>query len=861
MNQQQYPTPAQTGFYWPRSALSMAVAACLATCLAAGPALGQSQDEEAQPTTEQDDMADIDRVVVIGTRRRDRSEIDSAVPIDTISAEILTSTGLTETNAILARVLPSFNFPRPSITDGTDQIRPAQLRGLAPDQTLVLINGKRRHTSALLNLNGSVGRGSTAVDLNLIPPNAIERIEVLRDGASAQYGSDAIAGVINIVLKDRPGGFNVSTIYGQHHSEVDGVPRVKDVSFSEDGTELIIEPGSDRTVDDGETVTVQLGGGIPLGRDGSLHVSAQYRDRKKTNRAGFDLREQFPRLPDGTLDPRELTFDRINHRFGDPNTEELAVFWNGVLPLGGSAFELYSFGNYADREGDAGGFYRRALDSRNVPEIWPEGFLPLITTDTTDQSYSFGLRGEHSGWFLDSSILYGENELEFGVTNSVNTSLGPTSPTTFDAGTLTNRHLVFNADASKLFQIGGMPVNIAAGFEYRDEEYEIDAGEEASFIQGPFPGAAGSQVFPGFNPESAVERSRDNWSLYSEIDADLTDRWNMAFALRFEDYSDFGSTLNGKLATRFRVNDALSLRASASTGFRAPSLAQQSFTSIATVFVEGIPTETGTFRPDSDVARALGSPGLEEEESLSFSGGFVLTPIDGLNITTDFFYIEIDDRIVLSENLSGPGIEELLAGTGANRARFFFNGIDSETKGIDVVGSYDFSLNEYGRLTLNSGFNYTDNEVTDVISPPPQLAEIGVTEDNLFARVERTRFEDGAPKTKFNIGGTWYYGPFRFNALFNRFGEITDPGSTPEDDETLDAKWITDLELSYQANDFLSLAVGANNVFDVYPDTTVENNNEAGQPTTTFDRIFPFSSFSPFGFNGRFIYGRVSINF
>ena len=406
-----------------------------------------------------------------------------------------------------------------------------------------------------------------------------------------------------------------------------------------------------------------------------------------------------------------------------------------------------------------------------------------------------------------------------------------------------------------------MPVNIAAGFEYRDEEYEIDAGEEASFIDGPFPGAAGSQVFPGFTPQSAIEQSRDNWSLYSEIDADLTDRWNAAFALRFEDFSDFGSTLNGKLATRYRVNDALSLRASTSTGFRAPSLAQQTFTSVATVFVDAVPTETGTFRPDSDVARALGSPGLEEEESISFSGGFVLTPIDGLNITTDFFYIEIDDRIVLSENLSGPGIEELLAGTGANRARFFLNGIDSETTGVDIVASYDFSLQQYGRMTLNSGFNYTDNEVASVIDPPPQLAEVGVTEDNLFSRREQERFETGAPQTKFNVGATWFYGPFRLNGLANRFGEVIDPGTSAESDETLDAKWITDLELSYQANEFMSLAVGANNVFDVYPDTTVENNQDAGQSTSTFDRIFPFSGFSPFGFNGRFIYGRVSVSF
>ncbi len=838
--------------------LFSAIVLALSVGLVAAPLAAQQQDEDADTISESVDEAE--RIAVTGTRRRDRSAADSNVPIDTISAENMVSTGLTETAEIMSRLLPSFNFPRPSITDGTDQVRPAQLRGLAPDQTLVLINGKRRHTSALLNLNGSVGRGSAAVDFNLIPPNAIQRIEVLRDGASAQYGSDAIAGVINVVLKEQSSGFNLSAIYGQNHGSVDGVARVEDVSFSPDG-ELVITEGKDRFVNDGETITIRAGGGFRLGSEGFFNISAQFRDSNPTNRAGIDPRQQFPRLPDGSLDPRELTFDRINHRFGDPDVEEFSLFWNAAVPLGATPFEVYAFGNYASREGDAGGFYRRALDSRNVPEIWPQGFLPLITTDTDDQSWSVGVRGEWSEWFLDASLVYGENELEFGVANSVNTSLGPTSPTEFFVGDLTNRQLVFNADASRLFIFGGTPLNIAAGFEYRDEKYQLGAGEEASFINGPFPGAAGSQVFPGFTPESEVSQSRDSFGFYAEVDADLTPDLNVAGALRFEDYSDFGSTFNGKLAARYRVNDALALRGSVSSGFRAPSLAQQTFTSIATVFVDGVPTETGTFRPDSDVARALGSPGLQEEESVSFSGGFVFTPLDGLSITADFFYIEIDDRIVLSENLSGPGIEELLQGTGANRARFFLNGLDSETTGIDIVASYDLSLNEWGRATLTSGFNYTNNDVKNVIDPPPQLAEVGVTEDNLFSRRERVRFEDGSPSTQFNLGGTWYYGSFRLNGLTTRFGETLDPGTTPANDEKLPAKWITDLELAYQANDFMSLAVGANNVFNVFPDTTREILEKDGRTPGTFDLIFPFSGFSPFGFNGRFVYARIDLNF
>ncbi|MFU8832513.1 MAG: TonB-dependent receptor plug domain-containing protein [Wenzhouxiangella sp.] len=841
-----------------RRRLALAVAVALATGLGVAPLAAQQPAGEAGQIAE--DVEESDRIAVTGTRRRDRSAADSNVPIDTISAENMVQTGLTETAEIMSRLLPSFNFPRPSITDGTDQVRPAQLRGLGSDQTLVLINGKRRHTSALLNLNGSVGRGSAAVDFNLIPPNAIQRIEVLRDGASAQYGSDAIAGVINVVLKDQPGGFNVSAQYGQNHGEVDGVARVGDVSFGPDG-ELVITEGKDRFVNDGETVVIRAGGGFRLGDDGFFNISAQFRDSNPTNRSGFDFRQQFPRLPDGSLDPRELTFDRINHRFGDPDTEEFALFWNAAIPLGDTGFEAYAFGNYASREGDAGGFFRRALDARNVPEIWPQGFLPLITTDTDDQSWSAGVRGEWRDWFLDASLVYGENELEFGVDNSVNTSLGPTSPTKFFAGDLTNEQLVFNVDASRLFMFNGTPVNIAAGFEYRDETYKLGAGEEASFIDGPFPGAAGSQVFPGFTPESEVNRSRDSFGIYTEVDADVTARLNLTGALRFEDYSDFGSTFNGKLAARFRVNESLALRGSVSTGFRAPSLAQQSFTSIATVFVDGIPTETGTFRPDSDVARALGSPGLQEEESVSFSAGFVLTPIDRLSITADFFYIEIDDRIVLSENLSGPGIEELLEGTGANRARFFLNGIDSETTGVDIVASYDLSLNRWGRVLLTSGFNYTDNDVTRVIDPPPQLAQVGVTEDNLFSRRERARFEEGAPKTQFNIGGTWLHGPFRFNAFTTRFGETLDAGTTPATDEKIPSEWITDLELAYQANDFLSLAVGANNVFNVFPDTTEEILAKDGRTAGDFDRIFPFSGFSPFGFNGRFVYARIDLSF
>ncbi len=800
-------------------------------------------------------VSDIEEVVVTGTRRKDRTIADSSVPIDVLNAQALTATGLTETNQILANLLPSFNFPQPAVTDGTDHVRPAQLRGLAPDHTLVLVNGKRRHTSALLNLNGSVGRGSSAVDLNAIPANAIKRIEVLRDGAAAQYGSDAIAGVINVVLKDANEGGIMSATYGANVTTLDGVPQLEDVSVDADGN-LQFTTGDDRTRTDGETLTLRGNIGFGLGEEGFFNVSVEYRDRNATNRSDFDDREAYDRI-DGNLDPRELTYDRYNTRFGNANVEDVNIFYNAAVPLG--EHEVYSFGSYSKRTGDSAGFNRLPGNSRNVPEIYPDGFLPLITSDIDDFSIAAGVRGQISEWDYDVSAVYGEDDFNFGVANSLNTSLGPVSPTEFDAGHLINAQFTLNADFSRLVDVDFLanPVNVAFGAEFRNENYKIEAGEVASFIRGTFPGAAGSQVFPGFGPASEVDNGRDSIGLYLEFDTDLTDRWNVAVAGRFEDYSDFGSTFNWKVATRYSITETFALRGSVSTGFRAPSLAQQNFTSIATVFVDGEPTETGTFRPSSDVAQALGSPGLEEETSFSFSGGFSWTPTNGLSLTVDYYNIKIEDRIVLSSNLSGDGVETLLAGTGANRARFFLNGIDSRTQGVDVVANYSFDLGDSGRLDLNAGFNYSDNKVTDVINPPAVLQEIGIEQSNLFDANEFRRFELGSPETKLNLGATYFWNKLTLTARATRYGEVVEPSNNPDREEVLDSAWITDLDIRYDVTESVAVSIGANNLFDVYPEAT--RNNVAD--VTRFSRIFPYSGFSPYGFNGRYLYGKVSVSF
>lgn len=801
--------------------------------------------------------ADIEKINVIGSRRLGRTIDDSPVPIDIIDSASIMNTGLTETNQILGTLLPSFNFPQPSVTDGTDHVRPAQLRGLAPDHTLVLINGKRRHSSALLNLNGATGRGSSAVDMNAIPANAIERIEVLRDGAAAQYGSDAIAGVINIVLKKANSGGSASVTYGANITTMDGVPDLESVGVDADGN-LMFTEGGDREVTDGQTLTLRANSGFALGEDGFVNVSAELRGRNTANRADYDQRENYDRLDDGSLDPRELTVNRYNHTFGNGDVDDFALFINSGYFINEDT-EFYAFGSYSTREGEGGGFYRRAQDSRNILSIYPDGFLPVITSDIIDYSVATGLRGNIGDYSYDVSAVYGSDEFQFGVINSLNTSYGPTSQTEFDAGTLTYDQLTLNADFNNEIDVSlfDSSLNVAFGFEYREEGYQIEAGELASYDKGTFDGAAGSQVFPGFTPASASDNSRNNVSAYIDLEADITEIWNLTVAARFEDYSDFGSTVNGKIANRVTLTDDLALRFSASTGFRAPSLPQQFFTSVSTVFVDGIPTETGTFSPDSDVAQALGSPGLDAESSVSISGGFTWTPMAELSLAVDYYRIDIDDRIVLSNNLSGTEVEALLAETEATQARFFLNAINSTTTGIDIVASYTMDMDVMGSMLLSAAFNYNENEVTDVIDPPAVLVGAGLDQDNLFSGNELRRFEVGSPESKLNLSASWNKDSWYTTLRATRYGETQDPSDTPERNEILPEKWVTDVDVSYAVTDNVRLTLGANNLFDVYPDTT----RELVDDVTTFSRLFPYSGFSPFGFTGRYVYGKVSVTF
>jgi iron complex outermembrane recepter protein len=877
--------------------------ALLAAGLSPFALMAQPAFAQAVVTAADDDASGAaeETIIVTGTRRADRTVADSPVPIDVITAESLSTSGFTETNRLLNQTVPSFNFPQPSITDGTDVVRPATLRGLNPDQTLVLLNGKRRHTSALLNINGSVGRGTAAVDINLIPVIALERVEVLRDGAAAQYGSDAIAGVINFQLRNAPEGGRITVNYGLYNTDVRRVRTVTGVLQGPGGTPLLAPDGTlqvtradeERSRTDGHTLTIAGTVGLPIVDGGHLNLSAEFQRRAPTNRTGPDVRRQYS-LINGALDPRELTFNRYNHRYGDAQTDDLKLFMNFGAPLG-EAVELYGYLTYGYRDGESAGFYRLASDARNVPAIYPNGFLPLINTQLNDYEGVLGLRGELGGWRYDLSGSYGRNAFDFRITNSLNRSFGAASQTAFDSGGLRYTQALANLDISRDLEVGFLEkLTIAGGLEYREETFRIRPGEPASFGNGPAGGAPGAQVFPGFQPVIGGqrvdrERSRHNVSAYLELDADVTDRVSVQLAGRYEDYSDFGSSINGKLAARFEVVEGIALRGAVSTGFRAPSLQQQFYAAQATNNVNGVLLDTVTLPVDNPVAIALGATPLDAEESISYSAGFVLTAIPRLNLTVDLYQVDIDDRIVVTENLAasrdaagnpsgtnpGRAIATILNNAGfptVSAARFFVNGLDSRTKGIDAVATYRFDLGDYGRLSATAGFNYNKTSIQRLLAAPGPLANIpGLV---LFGRQEQGRLVRGQPRTKINLGLDYEVANFGGTLRANRFGkvegtggEIGPAGSGVFNDNFLEAQWVLDAEARFTFAERFEVAVGANNLLDSYP--TPVPVGQAGVSATNGAPVFfpqtnyvaPFSNFSPNGFNGRFIYARAAVRF
>jgi iron complex outermembrane recepter protein len=904
--------------------------ATLSLAAIAAPAAAQTNP---QPTANE-------QIVITGTRAANRTVANSPVPVDVIGADQIANTGQTETNRVLNQLVPSFNFPQPSIADGSDALRPATLRGLSPDQTLVLVNGKRRHVSALLNINGTVGRGSAAVDLNLIPGLAISRIEVLRDGAAAQYGSDAIAGVINIQLKNASHGGRASVTWGEYVTTEDNVANITGLQTS--GGQPILDPADnryflansngDRHIHDGQQLTAGVNVGIPLGRDGFINLTGEYHRRQPTNRAGFDLRPNYIRPSATTFDPRELTFDRLEFKFGDPRSRDYNLFLNSGYDITPD-WQLYAFGSYGHRNALSAANYRQENNSANrdwsaiapnvtptnanfVP-LTPDGFLPYIGTRLRDYAGTIGIRGELAGWHTDLSAGRGKDKFDYQVLNTLNTSFGPASPRDFDAGGLRYAQNIVNLDLTKDYSVGfAKPLTVAAGAEYRHEQFEIRPGDNPSWAIGPlfraafattaancsaqqgvynagtgicsFPGRAapaGAQGFPGIPDNARTDAKRHSYSAYAELDTDPVKGFTTTLAGRYEHYSDFGSTWNGKFAARYEFIPGYALRGSISTGFRAPSLHQQFFTTTSTNFISGLPVDISTVAVNSPVAQALGSKPLKPEKSVNLSLGATANPLRGLTFTADYYHIKIKDRVVLTENLGAAGsgtaaqnaaVKAILDANGfasVGAARFFINGLDTTTHGVDVVGTYRFGDARIGHWSLSAAYNYNKTKIDKRLNALGPLAQIpGLV---LFGRIEGIRFTNGQPRDKVVLTADGDFGMFGLTARTTRYGKVVSPGAVAPiadptsltafgpDDIFLSAKWITDLEVRFKPMPRVELAIGADNVFDVYPDRSPFGPRPAsiGGVYPANQEYIPYSIFSPFGFNGRYLYGRLSVNF
>lgn len=787
------------------STLSLAIVLALAS-----PAFAQEAPSAEGAKT-------LDTLIVTGTRVTDRTVAESQSPIDIITPELLQATGTTELATALARALPSLNFPRPAIADGTSGVRPAQLRGLAPDQVLILVNGKRRHISALVNVNGTIGRGSSAVDLNTIPVSAIERVEVLRDGASAQYGSDAIAGVVNLVLKGSGSGGSIAARYGEY-SEGDGQQ-----------WQLAADTG------------LSFGEGA-----GSLHLTGEVGHQDITNRSGAYT---------GTA-PNTGNFPGVGEAtftIGDPDVDATTVAANASIKVAEDT-HFYATLIGSNRDIDSFAFYRSKNHSNQgdlLAQVYPNGYVPEINQYAKDRSFVLGGKGgTDSGWNWDISYNYGNNWLNFRTQNTINYALGANSPRSFHDGTLEYTQQVINADFTKDVGIGlEYPAILSLGTEYRKETWEQTAGEPNSYF------GSGAQGFAGFTPRNSGRYQRHNIAAYAGLEADFSDQFSAGVAGRYEDYSDFGSEFSGKLSGRYAFTDAVAWRATVASGFRAPSLAQQNYQAVTTNITNGVAFEAGTFPAAGAAAQALGADPLQAETSLSWSTGLVLQPTDTVYLTVDAYQIKIDDRIVLSSNIPLAGnqaAQDLLAGlgiSGVTSARYFNNAIDTRTEGVDVVGNWTIPLSA-STLDLTASYNHNKTKVTRIAPNPAVLEALGADLERM-GRDERGRIEEGFPRDKFALTANWKLDQWDFNLGGTRYGRfITRHASNPAQDQSFGAKWVLDASASFRPADNWSVTLGADNVTDAYPDKVIDANSTFG--------LIPYSLQSPFGFNGRYYYARVA---
>ena len=878
----------------------------------------------------------LEEVIIVGSRNPNRTATESTVPVDVIDMKELNNVApQVNLNQILNYVAPSFTSNTQTISDGTDHIDPASLRGLGPDQVLVLINGKRRHTSSLINVNGTFGRGSVGTDLNAIPAAAIQRIEVLRDGAAAQYGSDAIAGVINIILNKSVNKLTATVTTGANFT--------KNANDQTGGV-------------DGQTTNVAASYGLPIGENGGFinfsgdfDVRDDYSRMKEwegsifsvyntiervANADGYEIANlldtdvadiiQYGNMAGLGLDPNATRTDLIGINDGvnsvageltsltfnssgivngvapnDNTTAELAargqqrsdynmrvgqsalrggrLFANFSLPLDENGTELYSFTGLSSRTGNSAGFYRLPNQSRTYTPAYNNGFLPEINSTIKDQSLSVGIKGKIGDWSVDFSNTYGKNSFLYTIGNTFNASLQNASPTMFDAGGFSFSQNTSNLDVTQFFEDVMSGLNVAFGAEYRVENYDIVAGEEASYGQytsagqlitlatqtasQDFFGASrpgGSQVFPGFSPKNELSRGRSSVAGYFDTEADFSEKFLMSFATRFENYSDFGSTINFKLASRFKATDNLNIRAAVNTGFRAPSLHQINFNSTSTIFdQDGNPQEVGTFANDSRAAKLLGIPELKEETSSSVSLGLTAKiPNANLTVTVDGYFVKINDRVVYTGQFEGPGtgteLDNLLRQANATAASFFANAIDTESKGLDVVVTHKTTFGDSWKLKSDLAGTFSKTKKVGDINASQVLQDAGLV-DTYFPEDSRVYLEQAVPRTKINLSNSLTSDKLVFFLRNVYFGEVTEATTAVANQQVFGTKLVTDLSVGYKATDALTFTIGANNLFDIYPDRAEDSfGNRSGGRFDWSRRA------QQFGIGGRFLFARVS---
>ena len=782
-------------------------------------------------------------VVLVGSRFVPRTVITSPVPIDNITIEELKFTGQTTVDQMLNYTVPSYNSSQQTISDATAHFDPADLRGLGPSRTLVLINGKRKNPSALVYINDTPGKGEVGVDMKSIPAAAIKRIEVLRDGASAQYGSDAIAGVINIILKD-------------------------DYEYSE----MNISSGI-TSEGDGFYMGYDLNTGVKLGDKGFLNLTAAYRDQKETNRAGTPHHDTlFVDLVGLTPedDPFFASHPDLGMHVGMPNMTSKELFYNYSSGMHGNS-ELYSFGGMTFREGLSYALYRAPYW---IPDEFGllhdlgdeyEGFQPTFETSIFDLTFGVGVRGIMHGWNYDLSSSYGSNSVDYTIGNTLNLDLGADSPTNFEAGGYEFRHSTYNYDIGKSYG------NLAVGFgtEYRVENFVANAGEEASYF------GAGAQSFPGIQPQNAVDETRSNIGFYTDLGYDLTEDFFIGGAARYEDYSDFGNSFTWKLNGRYKMlDDKLSFRASAATGFRAPSLHQRFLSNIQTLVSGGSVSNQGTFNNESEVVQSLGVNTLKEENSMSYTFGVAARPCSGLELSFDVYNIKVDDRVVYSSSISSSdtttALGQILNDYNVTSIKFFTNAIDTETKGMDFVASYSGIEIGPGELGVAVALNINETLITNIDTTIIDGVDI-------FDRKEQSRIETARPADKKMLKLTYKLNDWTFSLAKTRFGEVTwkhadnglngapfgpDGAPLPIDDadydQTFAAKIITDLNLNYRATDRITLNFAVNNLMDVYPDKIETKGDMLTNLGGRFD--YPWEV-NQFGFMGRTYSAKVSMTF